>query len=92
MKITFDPAKDAANVAKHGVSLAKAVEITWRAATFVDDIRRDYGEPRLQVYGDIDGRLHVFIFTPADDGVRAISLRKANKREIRRHGRPDVQP
>lgn len=92
MRIDFDPAKDDANRAKHGLSLAEASQLDWRNVTFVADIRREYWEPRLQIYGDIEGRLHVLIATPRNSGLRAISLRKANKREIRRHGRPDVQP
>jgi uncharacterized protein len=29
MNVTFDPAKDATNVAKHGVSLTEAVGFEW---------------------------------------------------------------
>ena len=32
MEIEFDPAKDAANLAKHGVSLALAERLDWNAA------------------------------------------------------------
>ena len=32
MRIEFDPAKDEANQAKHGVSLLMAVELDWEAA------------------------------------------------------------
>ncbi len=92
MRLTFDPAKNEANKAKHGLSLADASRLDWRSAKVVDDARRDYLEPRLQIYGALDGRLHVLIATLRDDGLRVISLRKANKREIRRHGRSDLQP
>lgn len=92
MKVTFGPEKDGANRAKHGLSLSEANRIRWRDAVFVADRRQNYREARIQIYGDIDGRLHVLIVTPRDEGLRAISLRKANKREIRAYGRPDVQP
>jgi hypothetical protein len=35
--------------------------------------------------GWLDVRLHVLCFTPTDDGLRVISLRKANARELRRY-------
>lgn len=92
MKFTFDPDKDAANRAKHGLGLSEADRLHWRDAVFVADRRRDYREDRIQIFGDIDGRLHVLIVTPREGGMRAISLRKANKREIRTYGRSHVQP
>jgi uncharacterized DUF497 family protein len=51
--IDFDPAKEAINLAKHGVSLARSVDLDIKR-TFVDD-RRDYGEIRYRAYGFIEG-------------------------------------
>lgn len=56
------------------------------AAFIVPDERRAYGEARLQAYGLIAGRLHVLAFTMRGDVLRAISLRKANSREVKRYG------
>jgi uncharacterized protein len=81
--IVFDPAKDEANIAKHGVSLLRADEIRMEEALIEVDDRFDYGEPRWIAYGELDGRLHVLAFTVRDTRVRAISLRKANDRERR---------
>jgi uncharacterized DUF497 family protein len=81
--IVFDPDKDAANLAKHGVSLLRADEIQMEEALIEVDDRFDYGEPRWIAYGELDGRLHVLAFTVRDASVRAISLRKANDRERR---------
>ncbi|NBB66152.1 BrnT family toxin [Pseudomonas sp. ODNR1LW] len=81
--IVFDPDKDAANITKHGVSLARADEIQMEEALIEVDDRFDYGEPRWIAYGELDGRLHVLAFTVRDARVRAISLRKANDRERR---------
>lgn len=86
MKFEFDPAKDAANIAKHGLSLAKAVELEMNLATVSADDRRDYGEDRYIAVGPLGGRLHVLIFTIRDGAIRPISLRKANAREVKRHG------
>ena len=50
------------------------------------DVRRDYGETRLVATGLLDGRLHVLCFSRIDDGIRVISLRKANRREVMEYG------
>ena len=47
MKIEFDPAKDKANFAKHGVSLAVAGELDWEAALVWVDGRYEYDELRM---------------------------------------------
>ena len=57
------------------------------AALVREDDRFDYGETRYIAFGEIEDELHCLIFTFRGSRVRAISLRKANKREIRRHGR-----
>jgi uncharacterized protein len=44
--VDFDPAKEAINLSKHGVSLARWVDLDI-LVTFVDD-RRDYGEVRYR--------------------------------------------
>ena len=85
MQVEFDSAKDRANQRKHGVSLAAAAEMDFLAAQIVRDDRRDYGEARFRACGWIGGRLHMLVFTLRGDVLRAISLRKANDRERRRH-------
>lgn len=47
MRIEFDPAKDAANFAKHGISLALAAELDWQAALIWVDDRFEYNEVRM---------------------------------------------
>lgn len=85
MDISFDPAKDQANRAKHGISLDLAAALDWSGAVIVADDRFDYGEDRFRAFGRIDGRLHVLVFTRRDGTIRAISLRKANAREVSFH-------
>ena len=85
MKIEFDPGKDAANRNKHGISLAKAADMDFESAIFVPDERFAYGEPRTQVLGAIEGRLHMLVFTTRGETMRPISLRKANDREVKRY-------
>jgi hypothetical protein len=45
--ISYDPTKDAANIAKHGVSLAAAAQLDWDTLTAPLDSRRDYSERRI---------------------------------------------
>ena len=51
MNVTFDQAKDAANLAKHGVSLTEAAGFEWGTAVVWPDTRRDYGEARMVALG-----------------------------------------
>jgi uncharacterized protein len=83
VKIEFDPAKDDANRAKHGVSLLAAAGFDWDTAFEREDDRFDYGEVRFVAIGQIESRLYVIVFTEGsdDDAVRIISLRLAEKHE-----------
>ena len=89
MNVTFDPAKDAANIEKHGVSLVEASCFEWDAAVVWPDQRRDYGESRMAALGYIGLRIMALVFVdrPADKPTerRIISLRKANSREVKRY-------
>ncbi|ART52661.1 hypothetical protein CBP34_14705 [Acidovorax carolinensis] len=89
MNVTFDPAKDAANLEKHGFSLLDAVGFEWETAVVWPDTRRDYGEPRMVALGYIGLRVMsvVFVDRPPEQPTerRIISLRKANTREVKRY-------
>lgn len=85
MHITFDPAKDAANLAKHGVSLALAAELEWDTAVVWPDERKTYGEARQRALVLLGERLYFVAFVDRADSRRVISLRKANNREVRRY-------
>lgn len=85
IQITYDQAKDRANQAKHGVSLADAQAFEWDDALSREDDRQAYGEERMSAIGYIGKRLHVAIYTDRGNIRRIISLRKANKREERQY-------
>lgn len=85
MDIDFDPAKDAANILKHGMSLGAAQRMDWDTVIARPDHRHDYGEQRLVGYGGIDRRLHCIVYVIRSGCRRIISLRKANNREIDRY-------
>ena len=85
MFIEFDPAKDAANQDKHGLSLAMASELDWdQALVWVDD-RYEYGELRMTALAPHTGILYYVAFVARDDARRIISLRKANRREVKHY-------
>lgn len=89
MKTTFDPAKNAVNTAKHGVSLTEAAGFEWDTAVVWPDQRQEYGEARMAALGYIGLRIMavVFVDRPTDKPTerRVISLRKANNREVKRY-------
>lgn len=86
MRYVFDTAKDAVNLAKHGVSLALAEVLFAGPHVSVSDDRFDYGEMRQIAFGRINGRLFVCVYVDRGAQRRVISLRKANRREVKRYG------
>lgn len=82
MQIEFEPHKNDTNIRDRGLSFERATNFDFETAVFKQDTRRDYGEIRLRALGYLDGRLHALVFTEATTGIRVISFRKANKREV----------
>ena len=91
--VTFDPAKDSVNLAKHGFSLRDAGGFEWEDALVWPDKRRDYEEARMVGLVPVNGRLFcvVFVDRPPEQPTerRIISLRKANNREVNRYANND---
>lgn len=89
MNVVFDPAKDAANFAKHGLSLLDAVGFEWETAVVWPDERFAYAEARMVALGYIGLRIMVVVFVDRPPELpterRIISLRKANTREVKRY-------
>lgn len=85
MKIEFDPAKNERNIRERGLSFEMAREFDWESALLEEDTRFPYPERRFVVLGFVEDRLHVLCFTPISGGIRIISFRKANDRELRRY-------
>ena len=82
MYIAFDPAKNARNIRERDLSFERVAEFDFETALLWEDVRKAYPEPRYVALGQIGGRLHVLCFTPIREGIRVISLRKANPREV----------
>jgi uncharacterized protein len=79
----YDPAKDAINFSRHGISLSRWVDLEIRAIVPAGPF--DYGEPRYRAYGLIDGVAYFLVFTTRNDRYRPISLRRAHTKEMRRY-------
>lgn len=85
MDIQFDPAKSEKNEAERGLPFGLVAGFDWDSALVAQDVRRTYPEARFFALGYIGARLHVVVFTPTATGVRVISFRKANAREVKRY-------
>jgi uncharacterized DUF497 family protein len=83
--ITFDPTKNERNIRERGLSFERAADFDFTTATYVIDTRRDYGETRMVAVGYLDRRVHVLCFAETATGIRVISFRRANAREVRRY-------
>lgn len=87
MKISYDPKKNLRNIIERGLSFDEVELFEWETAVIIPDIRFAYPEPRFTATGFLGEteRLHVVCFTPTEEGLRVNSLRKANKREVKRY-------
>ena len=83
MEIEFDSIKDALNIEKRGLSLTRILDL--ENVVVVQDDR--FAEPRLRLYGMLDGQPHCAAITIRGDIFRLISLRRAHAKEYRRHVR-----
>ena len=85
MRIEFDPAKDAANRARHGVSLSLARQLDWDAALAWVDHRFGYDEMRMIALAPKTNTLYYVAFVDRGDRRRIISLRRATRREVKHY-------
>ena len=85
MEISFDAAKDDWNIRERGLSFERVHEFDFSTAMIAQDARKEYGEIRFQALGLVSDRVHVRVFTETSTGIRVISFRKANKREVKEY-------
>lgn len=85
MRILFDPAKNERNIRERGLSFESAAGFAFETAIYAVDERQQYGEMRIVAIGMLAERLHVMCFKEEVDGIRFISFRKANAREVKRY-------
>ena len=82
MQFEWDDAKNAANMAKHGIDFRVAIRVFEGPRLRVRSDRA--GEPRRKVIGMIDGLAIAVAYTLRGRARRIISARLASRRERRR--------
>lgn len=82
MNFAFDPAKSAANKAKHGLDFVTAQEI-WSDPNRVTLPSAHPAEPRQLVIGKIAGKTWTAIITWRGRSIRLISVRRSRENETR---------
>lgn len=85
MEIEFDPAKNETNIRNRGLSFELVAGFDFETAVIWIDTRKAYPEARISALGRVAGRVHSLVFTETANGIRVISFRKANKREVKRY-------
>jgi uncharacterized protein len=85
MEITFDTRKNSWNIRNRGLSFERATDFDFETAVYSLDQRHEYGEDRIVALGYLDGRLYVMCFVETETGIRVISFRRANLREVKKY-------
>ena len=80
MEFEFDPAKSAANMAKHGIDFVEAQKL-WHDPERLEIPARSVDESRLQVVGTIGDTVWSAFVTTRDTRIRIISVRRARDEE-----------
>lgn len=81
---TWDEPKRKANLRKHKLDFAGCEAIFDGLVTITEDAGEAYGELRLNAVGWLHGIVVHMTYTERDDDFHVISLREAEKHEIRR--------
>lgn len=82
MMVEFDSAKDQANQAKHGLSLAFGAKIFEDLNMIIlPTIRIADEEERYKAIGIVDGKLYTAVHVWRGEVVRFLSVRRSNKGE-----------
>ncbi len=86
MSAEFDPKKDAANLKKHGVSLSEGDGVLNDPLALTVEDESTEGERRFVTIGmNVFRSLMVVVHAPSGEGVRIISVRKADPKERRNY-------
>jgi uncharacterized DUF497 family protein len=83
--LLWDENKRKANIADHGVDFAGCDAIFDNPVVGWEDAREVYGEQRINILGWLRGRVMQLTYTDDGEVMRVISLRDAEKHEVRRY-------
>ena len=86
MEITYNTQKNKRNIAKHdGISLADAKNLEWDLLIAEQDTRFQYDDIRMLGFAPIRRIVYCVVFVEEDEHYHIISLRKADKNEVRKY-------
>jgi uncharacterized protein len=85
MRITYDSAKREKTLRERGLDFERAADVFAGLTIDIPDLRRDYGERRINSVGHLNGRMVIVCWTPRGEARHIISMRKANDREKARY-------
>jgi len=81
--VTWDESKRRRNLRDHGMDLAECAPVFDGPVISWDDTREAYGELRINLPGFLNGVVVHLTYTERGSDLHVISLRKAEKHEIR---------
>lgn len=82
MEIEFDETKRSWTLQNRGLDFADSPAVFAAAHFQIEDDRHDYGETRYRVFGELDGRRVVLVWTPRGKRRRIIMMRHAHEEEF----------
>ncbi|WP_415665443.1 BrnT family toxin [Zymomonas mobilis] len=82
--LEYDPNKSQKNVEERGIPFDLACIVLNNMALEFEDTRKEYSEKRMTAYGFVGERAFCCVYTKRGNSYRIISLRKANKKEIKK--------
>ena len=83
--VTYDEAKRAINLAKHGIDLAECESVFDAPMLTEEDARQAYGEQRLKSVGWLHGRVVVLIWTERANEPHLISCRYGDRHDTHKY-------
>jgi uncharacterized protein len=83
--IVWDESKRQSNLKDHGLDFVGCEAIFDHPVVAWDDDREAYGEQRINLLGWLEGFLVHMTYVERGDQVHVVSLRRAEKHEIRRY-------
>ena len=81
MNFIWSEAKRQANLKKHGLDFADAVQVFSGPLVLFENNRADYGEQRMIGIGLLDSLVVLIVHVESDHEIRIISMRKADRDE-----------
>jgi uncharacterized protein len=81
MELEWDEAKRRQALTERGLDFADVVNFDTESLETFEDNRGNYGEPRFNAFGYLNGVLCTYCWTPRNGRMRIISMRKMNERE-----------